>query len=718
MTRTPADRTARGFPPRSGLAPGDHGAPPTVPRFERRRPARGAAHARGPAFRAARAPAPGCGRVRGEGSAERPGPAKAVRRVALLLVAALGSAPEAQAFSVQEGLLFAKPAVALVTASVGAEVTLDCGQGPVTVTAAPFVETGTAWFADGRGYLVTNAHVVDPVYRPLPWVTHELKKSAIERGCVEPALRGQGLMPGEQPEVEERIRRETSERGLSTATVEPRPQLTVLLSNGTRLAAEVKKFSPPLYTDARGRPLPDSGRDLALLRVPDGAYPVLALSDRDPQLGDPVHILGFPGVVLTHELLNQTATLEASVTNGAVSGVKQDAIGQELVQTDAPAAQGNSGGPAITNASAVIGVMTFVSLSPQGGSIVQGFNFLVPARAVRVFLEGTEADPGRDSDFSRAWRAGLAAFFGERYAVAAARLAEANALLPNLPDVKRAIAEAEFKVKHPPPRPFPWIWVALGVSGASAGGFGAMLGRRWWRNRHRILAGQVIRLMETGRSPALVDVRTRDDHETSPLKLPGAVRLSPEEVEAGRIDLAVEKRQTLVTYDSTPEEATGERVARALRRRGWKDVRILKGGLGGWINARLPVEAKSALPSIGIELYKNLTLGDMEKRHFGKGEVVCEEGADAHGEAFIVHSGTVEVRRRENGGFRVVTRLGDGELVGEMALFRKGKRTADVVAATDVDIIVLKHERLEWLIRNRPEVTMEILKRLADAVSR
>src|SRR5262245_66632531 len=102
-----------------------------------------------------------------------------VRPLALLLLAILGGAPEAQALSVQEAILRAKPAVALITASVGAEVTMDCGQGPVTVTPAPFVETGTGWFIDGRGYLITNAHVVDPVHRQPPWVTQQLKKKAI-----------------------------------------------------------------------------------------------------------------------------------------------------------------------------------------------------------------------------------------------------------------------------------------------------------------------------------------------------------------------------------------------------------------------------------------------------------------------------------------------------------------------------------------------------------
>ena len=38
----------------------------------------------------------------------------------------------------------------------------------VIVTPAPFVETGTAWFVDGHGFLITNAHVIDPAHRVLP----------------------------------------------------------------------------------------------------------------------------------------------------------------------------------------------------------------------------------------------------------------------------------------------------------------------------------------------------------------------------------------------------------------------------------------------------------------------------------------------------------------------------------------------------------------------
>ncbi|HEX3179297.1 MAG TPA: cyclic nucleotide-binding domain-containing protein [Methylomirabilota bacterium] len=641
---------------------------------------------------------------------------KAAVVVVAVLGWALGTPGVAAALTVQEAILVAKPAVALVTAEVRAEVTLDCGRGVVTVRPTPFVETGTGWFVDGRGYVVTNGHVVDPAHRIPPWVIHELKKKAIDQACVDPALRAQGVARGARPEMEETIRREATARGLATAQVAPQPQLSVLLSNGVSLKAEVVKFSPPLGLDMNGRPVADSGRDLALLRVKDGAYPAIRISDRDAKIGDPVHILGFPGVVLSHELLNQSVTLEASVTNGAVSGFKQDAIGQDVIQTDAPAAHGNSGGPAIGDDATLLGVMTFVSLSSSGGAIVQGFNFLIPAKDVRTFLKDSAVSRPGDSRFTDAWLAGLDALFAGRYAAAVARLGEANALQPNLTDVKRALAEAEQKLKNPPPQPFPWAWVAAGVTIISVGVYGAMFGRRWWKNRYRILPGQVIGAIENGRNPLLVDVRTRTDFETSPLRLPGAVRLEPEAVEAGQVDLSAEPDALIVAYDTSPGEMTAEKTATALRSRGFKNVRILKGGLGGWTNARLPVESKSHLPSIGLEIYKNLTLGDLERRKFKAGEVIFKEGADPHGEAYVVHAGTVRIVRQFEGSEKTLSTLGEGELFGEVALFRDAPRSADAVAATDVELLVIKNERLDWLIRNRPQLTREVVRRLSNWV--
>jgi S1-C subfamily serine protease/rhodanese-related sulfurtransferase len=633
----------------------------------------------------------------------------------LALAAWLAASGSASALTVQEAVLRAKPAVALITAEVRADVTMNCGRGPVTVNPAPFVETGTGWFIDGRGYLITNAHVVDPAHRLPAWVTHELKKKAIEQACVEPVLREQGLARGQRPDVEDRLRRVATERALETATLTPQPKITVLLSNGETLPAQILKFSPPLLLDVTGKPVKDAGRDLALLRVPEGVYPALAPATREPKIGDPVHILGFPGVVLSHELLNKSVTLEAVVTNGAVSGLGlMDAIGQDVIQTDAPAAHGNSGGPAITDDATVTGVMTFVSVSATG-ALVQGYNFLIPAKDVRAFVAGTDVKPGA-SQFNAAWVAGLQALFGERYAAALAHLKEANRLRPNLADVRRQLAEAERLVKNPPPRPFPWIWVALGVTLVSGGVFGGMFTRRWLKNRYRILPTQVIGLIERGLNPVMLDVRTQSDFETSPLKLPGAVRVDPAEAQGGRLPMELEKDQMVVTYCTSPEEATSARVAALMRQKGWRNVRILKGGLGGWTNARLPVESKGHLPSIGLEIYKNLTVGDVARKQFKTGEVIFREGDDPRGEAYLIHEGTVEIRKRINGTERVVNKMGEGELLGELALFRRTARSADAVATSDVELLVIQNERLEWLIRNRPQLTIEILKRLAEWV--
>jgi rhodanese-related sulfurtransferase len=419
-------------------------------------------------------------------------------------------------------------------------------------------------------------------------------------------------------------------------------------------------------------------------------------------------------VVRDHELLSRSALKEASATKGQVSGFNTDTIGQDVIQTDAAAVHGNSGGPAVEDHGSVVGVMTFVSL--RGNTAVQGFNFLIPAKDVRAFLAGTDAKPG-ESRFNPVWAAGVTALFDERYSVALAKFREADELLTGLVVVKRSMKEAEYKRAHPPPRPFPWAWTITGVvTMLSVVTWGVWAGHRWKRNRYRVNPGQVIDFLEKGLNPVLLDVRTPAAYATSPLSIPKAIRLDPEQIAQGTIDLAVDKKQLIVTFCTSPDERTSAEVTRLLRRQGWSNVRILKGGLGAWANARLPVESKSHLPSIGIEIYRNLTLGDIERRHYAPGAVIFEEGEDAHREAYVVHAGTVEIVKRDPGGDRRLNLVKEGKLLGQMALFRHAPRSAAAVAVTEVELLVMQSERLEWLIRNRPELTLELLKDLSDQI--
>src|SRR5262249_57635997 len=102
------------------------------------------------------------------------------------------------------------------------------------------------------------------------------------------------------------------------------------------LTARVVKYSPPRSGEAM------SGQDLALLKLDASDMPVLRLADSgQARIGDRMHVIGFPDVVLSHELLNASAKMEASVTSGAISGFKQDRANQPVIHTDAPPAAPN-----------------------------------------------------------------------------------------------------------------------------------------------------------------------------------------------------------------------------------------------------------------------------------------------------------------------------------------------------------------------------------------
>src|SRR5258706_1747608 len=98
--------------------------------------------------------------------------------------------------------------------------------------------------------------------------------------------------------------------------------------------------------------------------------------------------------------------------------------------------------------------MDFVSLSSGGGPQIQGFNFLIPARDVKTFLQATGVNQG-ESKFNPVWRTGVELFLADRFSAALEKFDEANGLLPHLADVQRIRADAANFVRNPPPRPFP-----------------------------------------------------------------------------------------------------------------------------------------------------------------------------------------------------------------------------------------------------------------------
>jgi CRP/FNR family transcriptional regulator, cyclic AMP receptor protein len=81
-------------------------------------------------------------------------------------------------------------------------------------------------------------------------------------------------------------------------------------------------------------------------------------------------------------------------------------------------------------------------------------------------------------------------------------------------------------------------------------------------------------------------------------------------------------------------------------------------------------------------------------------------------EAFIIVEGTANVLR---GGQQIGT-LGPGECVGELALLDHGPRTATVVAATPITVLVLGPREFSGLLDEVPTLNHKILAALASRV--
>jgi hypothetical protein len=138
----------------------------------------------------------------------------------------------------------------------------------------------------------------------------------------------------------------------------------------------------------------------------------------------------------------------------------------------------------------------------------------------------------------------LQAFFDQRYRRSVRHFAAADALQPGFSDVKRMLEDARSR-----PTPIPWAWLASGVTIASLGVFGLLWGQRWRRNRFRIAPSEVVRLMEESpETPLILDVRSASVYAKSPLRIPNAIHVTPEELASGQSRMTVEPGRTVIAY--------------------------------------------------------------------------------------------------------------------------------------------------------------------------
>ena len=112
----------------------------------------------------------------------------------------------------------------------------------------------------------------------------------------------------------------------------------------------------------------------------------------------------------------------------------------------------------------------------------------------------------------------------------------------------------------------------------------------------------------------------------------------------------------------------------------------------------------------GIGLY-------LECFRLGEGVALFKEG-DHDAFAAIIISGALEIRKGDSSQQqRVVGRLTEGKMVGEMSLIDGTFRSATAVATEPTEILVLSREDFDTMCNDRPDLALKVALMIAEAVS-
>ena len=111
----------------------------------------------------------------------------------------------------------------------------------------------------------------------------------------------------------------------------------------------------------------------------------------------------------------------------------------------------------------------------------------------------------------------------------------------------------------------------------------------------------------------------------------------------------------------------------------------------------------------GAPDFSILSSGNASVRTVKAGDVIFREG-DAADEMYVIKTGTVEIRV----GNRVLEKLGENMVFGEMALIDSSRRSADAVAVTDGTIIPVTEKQFLWMVSQTPFFALKVMRVLAQ----
>lgn len=248
------------------------------------------------------------------------------------------------------------------------------------------------------GYVVTNAHVVEPNPEEVKAtlvasISHLVDEEvdAIEKGIG-------NLLPGKKmsDDAKQRLQKELVLQHAKTAQLTELSRSVYSVMGYTGLGDDVHAQRYPCKVNKVGKEVP--GRDVAICKMEGNDFPTLPLAagldDGGVRTGSELFIMGYPGELAIDSSFSLSSRLEPSLTSGHVSGIRDiTEANWRAIQTDASISPGNSGGPALNSFGQVVGLATFT----VQGERTQNLNFAVAVDLVQEFLRDLHVTPSQSA---------------------------------------------------------------------------------------------------------------------------------------------------------------------------------------------------------------------------------------------------------------------------------------------------------------------------------
>jgi len=123
------------------------------------------------------------------------------------------------------------------------------------------------------------------------------------------------------------------------------------------------------------------------------------------------------------------------------------------------------------------------------------------------------------------------------------------------------------------------------------------------------------------------------------------------------------------------------------------------------------------------ELFSNLktdsinrVISRLKRETFEEGSIICAEG-DIGDRLYLIVSGEVAALQKMGWGNRELRRLGENEVVGEMALITRDTRSATIKALTRTECLTLDQSDFTWLLENDPHLAQRTALVLSKRLS-